>query len=155
MRLSDHCRTESGDRNDLMDKIEIIKKAREIVGWGRIAECMKHQSLQECNCWEFDNNFITLLPGEREALRVGDTSGWEWSSRDSGDTLICSRHGVDCTNKPIDCAIYPFNPIEVNGKTVTMASGLNTCPLGRDPEFMSKITAINYILPGSPYWEFF
>jgi hypothetical protein len=125
---------------------EVIKQAHRIMEHGAIKECVTHIPKGGCSCCTFDKNlgnWIGLVPGEFHFLKKGDMSKWVFGTHGAADSLTCERGGPNCTNKPLDCKLYPFFPKSVSHNRdvyiVTFIAGFPKCPLKNDPYFQKNI----------------
>ena len=116
-----------------------------IMSGGTIGRCAVEIPRGHCTCCLFDtglDNWIGLFEGEYAELeRRGTVADWE-AVRD-GMGLRCGRQRraevearpFACSNKPLDCAFYPFYPAGVardattDGYRIELAAGAPKCPI--------------------------
>lgn len=126
--------------------LQQLESLHHLMDFGLIGHCGKHQESGECKCCLFDTglgNWIGLLPGEDDYLKKGDQATWEIKDFSGQKGLVCGRAGLNCTNKPLDCKLYPFFPCkaEIEGvdedgewtyliaRNVPLICGAPKCPL--------------------------
>lgn len=115
-------------------KIEMIELLHRIMASGIISDCLNHIPTGNCHCCEFDpviGNWIGLLEGEEQFIKKGITDGWNiFKETDSGNAgIICKRDPSKCSNKPLDCMLYPFFPLSYDGEKMEILAGFPKCPI--------------------------
>lgn len=117
----------------------LIDQCHAIMDKGAMNVCNSHITKGECCCCVFDKklgNWISLLPDEKEYISQGDVEKWIFEKHDDLDTVMCERGGHHCSNKPLDCKLYPYFPESVEdtptGYNVTLIVGFPKCPLHND-----------------------
>jgi hypothetical protein len=113
---------------------------------GYIGRCNHEIPKGHCSCCTFDTglgNWIGLLPDEAPVVAaLGTVEEWKQIEVDGRRGIICNRlnaadsrnETMNCTNKPLDCKLYPFWPMgsRLTGFgefEVELIAGFPKCPL--------------------------
>lgn len=138
----------------------MLNKIAEILGNGDIKFCIHCYTHLEGCCVQEDGFInLVLLPGEKEKLQKLDCSNWDFIKENGFDKIKCYKKGI-CNERPIDCSLFPFYPIEVNKdneKSIVIAD-FPRCPIIKNisddvkQHFRNVFNVSKIILKEFPGW---